>query len=238
MAEIPYVCLYRSYYKELENFSPEQRGRLLWALLEYLCTGQEPELPDPERYFWPRLREQHLRDAVHYEETCERNRANGTKGGYAKAERIKKRAKAAQALAGASESGETALFLAGASEGEKTAPFLAVGPKEREKEKEKEKEREKEKECLLRSNEHTDFSFPTFIEVKDYCIQEGLTKVDPQKFWDYYEMVGWQSGNKPIRDWKAALRLWNTTEQNKPEPKGVTGEDDSDESVSRWGTVV
>ena len=55
MAEIPYVCLYRSYYEELENFSPEERGRLLWALLEYLCTGQEPELPEPERYFWPRL---------------------------------------------------------------------------------------------------------------------------------------------------------------------------------------
>ena len=234
MAEIPYVCLYRSYYKELENFSPEQRGRLLWALLEYLCTGQEPELPDPERYFWPRLREQHLRDAVHYEETCERNRANGTKGGYAKAERIKKRAKAAQALASASESDETALFLASASEGEKTAPFLAVGPKEREKEKEK----EKEKEYILRSNEYTDFSIPTFDEVKDYCTQEGLTTVDPQKFWDYYEMMGWQSGGKHIRDWKAALRLWNTSERSKAESKRGVSEDDSDESVSRWGTVV
>ena len=237
MAEIPYVCLYRSYYKELENFNPEQRGRLLWALLEYLCTGQEPKLPDPERYFWPRLREQHLRDAAHYDDVCQRNRTNGEKGGKSSGRiRAIRSAKRASIEATASNGAQTVPFEATASNEEHDAHLEAVGPKEREKEKEKEKEREKE--YILRSNEYTDFSLPTFDEVKDYCTQEGLTTVDPQKFWDYYEMMGWQSGGKPIRDWKAALRLWNTSERSKAESKRSTSEGDSDDSVSRWGTVV
>ena len=231
MAEIPYVCLYRSYYKELENFSPEQRGRLLWGLLEYLCTGEEPELPEPERYLWPRLREQHLRDIAHYDDVCQRNRANGTKGGYAKAERTKIRAKAVQTLAGASESNETAPFLASASEGDVSASVLAVGPKEREKEKEKEKEKHTITEgfgCV---------SYPSIEEVSCFCTEHGLKYVDAERFVSYDDSIGWLINGQAIRDWKAAAKLWNQRERSKAETQG--GANGSEEKFSwQFGTVV
>ena len=43
--------------------------------------------------------------------------------------------------------------------------------------------------------------------------------MDPQKFVDYYSAVGWVSGNRPIRDWKAAARMWNSKDAaNAPKP--------------------
>ncbi len=47
-------------------------------------------------------------------------------------------------------------------------------------------------------------------EVKAYC-QERQNGVDPVVFWNFYEANGWVQGkNKPIRDWKAAVRYWET----------------------------
>ena len=92
-------------------------------------------------------------------------------------------------------------------------PPKPVGPKEREKEKEKEKEREKE--CVLRGETHTHFSKPDIIQVREYCDEEGFTLVDPVKFVSYYDAVGWVCGGKPMKDWKATVRLWNCTERAK-----------------------
>ena len=244
MAEIPYACLYRSYEKELELLSPEQLGRLVWALLRYLNHGEEPELPEPERYLWPRLREQHLRDIAHYDDVCQRNRANGTKGGYAKAERTKIRAKAVQSLAGASESGETAPFLASASESNETAPFLAsasegdvsasvlaVGPKEREKEKEKEKEKHTITEDVC-------VSFPSKEDVSCFCTEQGLQYVDAERFVSYYDSIGWVINGQAIRDWKAAVKLWNHRERCKAENKRGTHGFIDDQLAGKYGTVV
>ena len=53
------------------------------------------------------------------------------------------------------------------------------------------------------------FQKPTLDELKDYCSQMGY-KVDAEKFYLYYEQCGWTVGkNKPMKDWRASLRLWN-----------------------------
>lgn len=53
------------------------------------------------------------------------------------------------------------------------------------------------------------FQKPTIDEVKEYCSQMNY-KVDAEKFYLYYEQCGWTVGkNKPMKDWKASLRLWN-----------------------------
>ena len=50
---------------------------------------------------------------------------------------------------------------------------------------------------------------PTLEELKEYCSQMGY-KVDAEKFYLYYEQCGWTVGkNKPMKDWRASLRLWN-----------------------------
>ena len=234
MAKIPYVCLYRSYYEELENFSQEQRGLLLWALLEYLYTGQEPELPEPERYFWPRLRTQHLRDAAHYEETCERNRINGEKGGKSSGRiRAIRSAKRASIEATASNDAQTVPFEAAASNEEHDAYLEAVAPKEREKE--KEKEREKEKHTIT---EDVCVSFPSKEDVSCFCTEQGLQYVDAERFVTYYDSVGWVINGQAIRDWKAAAKLWNHRERCKAENKRGTHGFIDDQLAGKYGTVV
>ena len=50
---------------------------------------------------------------------------------------------------------------------------------------------------------------PTIQEVAEYCL-ERKNDVDPENFWDYYEMVGWVVGKarKPMKSWQAAVRTW------------------------------
>lgn len=59
------------------------------------------------------------------------------------------------------------------------------------------------------------FVRPTLDEVSDY-IKEQKYDVDAEKFIDYYESVGWTVGrNKPMKDWKAAVRTWAKTEKTR-----------------------
>lgn len=59
------------------------------------------------------------------------------------------------------------------------------------------------------------FQPPTVDEVKDYCT-ERENSVDPEKFVDFYAANGWKQGrNKPIVDWKAAVRTWERSDAQK-----------------------
>lgn len=55
----------------------------------------------------------------------------------------------------------------------------------------------------------TAFRKPSVGEVSAYAL-EMLYAMDAQAFVDHYEACGWVVGkNKPMRDWKAAVRQWN-----------------------------
>ena len=57
---------------------------------------------------------------------------------------------------------------------------------------------------------------PTVEEVAQYCF-ERMSKVDPQRFVDYYTSNGWMVGKNKMKDWKAAVRTWEQKEgKNKP----------------------
>lgn len=64
------------------------------------------------------------------------------------------------------------------------------------------------------------FAPPTVDEVKAYCQERG-SSVDPEKFVDFYSANGWKQGrNKPIVDWKAAVRTWERSDaQQKAQDK-------------------
>jgi hypothetical protein len=65
---------------------------------------------------------------------------------------------------------------------------------------------------------HTPFSPPTVDEVRAYCRERG-NRVNPQRFVDHYEANGWrQSRGNKIRDWKAAVRTWESNNLD-PQPK-------------------
>lgn len=56
---------------------------------------------------------------------------------------------------------------------------------------------------------------PTVIEVADYCV-ERKNGINAQSFIDYYTANGWVQGKgKPIKDWKACIRTWESREKNR-----------------------
>ena len=75
-----------------------------------------------------------------------------------------------------------------------------------------EKENKKEKSADKPRRAQKQFVPPTVEEVQAYC-RERENSIDPQRFVDFYTANGWVQGKgKPIRDWKAALRLWEQRE--------------------------
>lgn len=61
------------------------------------------------------------------------------------------------------------------------------------------------------------FTPPTLEEVLAYISDHRLA-VDGRRFWNHYESVGWMVGRSGMKDWKAALRTWNTKDAKNQEP--------------------
>ena len=58
------------------------------------------------------------------------------------------------------------------------------------------------------------FTAPTIEDVIAYCKERG-NRVDPERFIDYYTSNGWKVGKNPMKDWKAAVRTWERTDEGK-----------------------
>ena len=65
----------------------------------------------------------------------------------------------------------------------------------------------------------TTMQVPTRDEVHAYCMQRG-NNVDADRFVDYYSSNGWMVGKNHMKDWKAAVRVWERKEsQQKKKPR-------------------
>ena len=52
------------------------------------------------------------------------------------------------------------------------------------------------------------FVAPSLNEINEFCVDNGFN-VDAGAIFDYYTANGWMQGkNKPIKDWRAAVRQW------------------------------
>lgn len=81
MADMAYVCLYARYLQTLAPYTDAERGRIMTAMLTYATTGKAPTFEGSERFIWPTIQAQIDRDEQVYQDRCEKNRANGAKGG-------------------------------------------------------------------------------------------------------------------------------------------------------------
>lgn len=70
--------------------------------------------------------------------------------------------------------------------------------------------------------ECTHFKKPTLEEVEEYC-NERQNNIDPQRFIDYYTANGWKVGRNSMKDWKAAVRNWERSNNDKPAKKKTQG---------------
>ena len=73
------------------------------------------------------------------------------------------------------------------------------------------------------------FVKPTVQDIKAYCIERG-NNIDAETFYDYYESVGWKVGKKPMKDWKATVRYWET--RNKKQSKQIDFDEMAKELMS------
>lgn len=58
------------------------------------------------------------------------------------------------------------------------------------------------------------FKPPTVDEVRVYCQERG-NFVDPESFINFYESKGWMVGSNEMKDWKAAVRTWESKDKKR-----------------------
>lgn len=68
------------------------------------------------------------------------------------------------------------------------------------------------------------FTPPSLSEVSAYC-RERQNMVDPQRFIDYYTANGWKVGKNSMKDWKAAVRTWESKQKSNAAPRRQDGRD-------------
>lgn len=179
-----YLKIWVSFLEVIDPLNDGERGRLFTAMLEYAKTGTMPEFKGNERFIWPMVKQTIDRTRAE----SERLTVNGSKGGRPK-----------KTNENQTKPTETKLNL--------------QEPTETQKDKDKEKKRN-EKETTVNGGKEKPlarFSPPTVDEVAAYCRERG-NKVDAQHFVDFYTSKGWKVGNQPMKDWKAAVRTWETRE--------------------------
>lgn len=57
------------------------------------------------------------------------------------------------------------------------------------------------------------FVVPSVNEIADYCTQRA-NDVDALQFFDYYQSKGWSVGKGEMKDWRAAVRIWERNIKN------------------------
>ena len=78
-------------------------------------------------------------------------------------------------------------------------------------------ELDKEKDIKDKNNRRN-FIPPTLEELTEFIQLSGY-KVNAETFLSHYESKGWYVGKNKMKDWKAAVRGWNSREKDKPLPK-------------------
>ena len=89
MAEKNSFVLYTEYLKHIQKMSMEQRGELFTAILCYAAGDPLPELDAAPDMAFSFIKERMDRDTEKYEETIDRRKEAGRKGGLAKASNAK-----------------------------------------------------------------------------------------------------------------------------------------------------
>ena len=90
----------------------------------------------------------------------------------------------------------------------------------------KEEEKSISNDIPKKEQRHKNFVKPTIEEIDAYIKSMGY-KSSAEEFFNYHEAGGWVIGrNKPMRDWRAAVRTWESKERKKrPTAYDVNPED-------------
>lgn len=193
----PGIMVYFELLDEMSELSDEECGLLFRDMLVYAQYGVLPSYSDRAmRTLWKIVQTRLDADATRYDEIAAKRAEAGKKGGRppksTETEPKQLEAKKPNAFLEKQKNPTTATTTTTAT----TKSVSAYKP-------------------------YTPARFvkPTVEEVRGYC-NERKNGIDPQRFIDYYEANGWvQSRGTPIKDWKAALRTWESNDRGSLAPK-------------------
>lgn len=189
------ILLRTEHLRGLGMLDPRQVGELVFALFADAGEGEMPELDDLTRVVFELIAPSVRRANDAYASRCAANAENGRKGG-----RPRKRTPLELAV----QSGEPTGFSEQSgnpcetkrSEAERNSSPLNP-PLEGRSE----------------SSAERFFVRPSVEEVQQYCNERG-NGIRADRFVDYYAAQGWKLSNgRPLRDWKAAVRNWESREK-------------------------
>lgn len=212
---------YRSFYKAIKKLDDHTLAETVKAICAYALDGEEVELEGVAEIIFDMAQPQI--------DANTQKRGNGALGG-----RPRKKTNGFEnekPMVSESENQRFENEKPNNKENNKEKVKVKVKEKENEKVKEKEKVKANEKEKKESGGEpHSSFVPPSVDEVIDYCLERN-NSVDAQAFIDFYTSKGWMIGKTKMRDWKAAVRTWES--RDKKAPPGNNNRGDIDDFFRR-----
>ena len=77
------------------------------------------------------------------------------------------------------------------------------------------------------------FKPPCLADVSEYVKEKGYTGFDCERFIDFYESKGWMVGKNKMKDWKAAVRNWARSSNERTGQKKISTWNRSDADRSQ-----
>ena len=203
-----YLKLFVDCLEKYQKLNDTEFGRLVRAALRYKATGAEPDDLGREALLWDGMRLDIDRDNESYAEAVRIRSEAGKAGAAARWKSHKEDGKNAFAINRISKNGKHG--------------------------KEEDKDKEEGKDLLPpvvpppgEPKKH--FVPPSVEEVRAYCQERG-NGIDPEGFVDFYAARGWVVGKTPMKDWKAAVRTWESRDSARKQQGKPTAQDMSDDA--------
>lgn len=194
-----YAALPYDYLEEMEALNDAEFGRLTRALLVYSMTGEQIALCGNERFYAKRVMSQEDRYKASYEDVSTARSEAGKAGAAARwqnGKRIFANGKDSKAIPANGKNGNTE------TKTETEIDFLPSNDGKGDK----------------RAGR---FTPPAADDVADYVREQGY-HVNAERFVAFYEQKGWMVGKNHMKDWKAAVRSWETRwkDEHRTQDKG------------------
>lgn len=201
--------LYTEYAEQIAMLNDAQAAAFLRAVFAYASGAELPEMDGMTMMLFSMVRRRMDQDAERYSEVVEKRAEAGKKGGRPKAEEkangSSEKAKKANGFSEKQKNPDTDTDYDTDTVTDTVSDTVTSNVGKRESTREKRQR----------------FTPPTRSQVKDYCLERN-NRVDPDRFYDYYESNGWRVGKNAMKDWKAAVRTWETNNKDSPPQRSGT----------------
>ena len=175
-----YLKIFTDFLEIAEGLSDNTLARLFRAMLAYALNDTEPAFKGNERALWLMVRQSIDREKEAYEAKVDN---------MERCREVRKQKEIKQ----------------------KSIQQTKISTEDKDKEKEKDEDKDEDKDIYIAPapRAHIYIRPPSLEEVESYCQERG-NQVDPHYFHSYYESNGWKVGKNPMKDWKAAVRSWES----------------------------